>query len=97
MLLLVFVFGAGVGRAETLATPQTTFTAVVAAQARINVDDQGRIQSVFNTTDGNNCEPAILNVYRGDEKVAMPRSTRAHLDKLSPKLDWSQGGLIYVR
>lgn len=97
MLLLVFIAGACVVSAEMLATPETKLVVAVAAQARVNVDDQGRILSIFNTTDGSNHEPATLNVYRDKEKIAMPRSTRAHLDKLSPTLNWSQAGLIYQR
>ncbi len=79
--------------ADVPAESKTTFTAEVAAQARINVDDQGAILSIFNTTDGSGNRPAVLNVYRGEAQIPITPEIQASLDKLSP--DWKQGGLIY--
>jgi len=70
---------------------------MVASQARVNVDGQGSILSVFNTTDGSGNRPAILNVYCGDVNIPMTPAIQANLETISPLLDWSRGGLIYPR
>lgn len=97
ILILISIAGAIGVSAETLAAGQTTFVAVVASQARVNVDARGSILSVSNTTDGSSNRPAILNVYCGDVNIPMTPTILVNLDKLSPSLDWSQGGLIYPR
>jgi hypothetical protein len=68
---------------------------MVASQARVNVDAQGSILSVFNTADGSGNKPAILNVYCGDVNIPMTPAIQANLETISPLLDWSQGGVIY--
>jgi hypothetical protein len=97
ILILISIAGASAVSAETLAAPRTTFVAIVASQARVNVDAQGSILSVFNTTDGSSNKPAILNVYHGDVNIPMTPAIQANLETISPLLDWSQGGLIYPR
>ena len=97
ILILISIAGASGVSAETLAAPETTFVAMVASQARVNVDDQGSILSVFNTADGSSNKPAILNVYCGDVNIPMTPAIQANLETISPLLDWRQGGLIYSR
>jgi len=97
ILILISIAGASGVSAETLAAANTTFVAMVASQARVNVDAQGSILSVFNTTDGSSNRPAILNVYCGDVNIPMTPAMRANLETISPLVDWRQGGLIYPR
>ena len=97
MLLLVSIAGASTVRAEPLAAAGITFAAMVASQARVNVDAQGSVLSVYNTADGSGNRPAILNVYCGDVNIPMTPAIQANLETISPLLDWGQGGLIYPR
>ena len=97
ILILISIAGASGVSAETLAAAKTTFVAMVASQARVNVDGQGSVLSVFNTADGSSNRPAILNVYCGDVNIPMTPAIQANLERISPLLDWSQGGLIYPR
>lgn len=97
LVILLCIVCAGVFAADVPAESGTTFTAEVAAQARINVDDHGTILSIYNTTDGSANRPAILNIYCGETQIPITPKIQTKLDKLSPDLDWSKGGLIYSR
>lgn len=96
MLTLVTLVAATAFSAEAPATAKTALTATVASQARVNVDSQGTILSVFNTTDGSGAKPAILNIYCGDVNITITPAIQANLDKLSPTLDWKMGGVVYT-
>lgn len=96
ILTLITITAASAICAETPAAGKTEFVAMVAPQARVNVDAQGIVLSIFNTTDGSGNKPAILNIYYGDVKITVTPAIQANLDKLSPSLDWKKGGIIYT-
>jgi len=96
LLALIALFvGTGAVSAETVSTPQTRFTAIVAAQARINVDAEGDILSIHNVSDGSDHQPQLLNVYCGDTSVPMTPAIQANLASISARIEWSQGGTVY--
>jgi len=101
-VLLVIVFG-GMTIATSFGeklpvTAMTQFMVTVLPQARINVDTEGNILSIYNITDGSGIRPSILNVYQGDfkiGKIGMTSEIQTILDKIFSEIDWSQGGLVY--
>lgn len=97
ILILISVTAANGISAETPAAVKTALVAMVASQARVNVDDHGSIMSVFNTADGSGNKPTILNVYRGDVNIPVTPEIQANLDAISLKLDWKNGGIIYSK
>lgn len=78
-----------------LATAATQFEVRVYPQARINVDAEGNILSIWNVTDGSSIPPPYLNIYQGNVKIGMTPEIQVELDRISPRINWSQGGLIY--
>ena len=71
------------------------FVASVPPQARVTVNAVGQIVSIFNTTDGTGVRPSILNVYRDGIKIAITPQIAQELDKVSSKIDWRHGGVVY--
>lgn len=80
---------------ELPVTATTQFVVTVPPQARINVDTEGNILSIYIITDGSGIRPSILNVYQGDFEIGITSEIQANLDKISSEIDWSQGGLVY--
>ena len=72
------------------------FVASVPPQARVTVNAEGRIMSIFNTTDGTaGVRPSILNVYCNGMKIAITPQIAQELDMVSSKIDWRREGVVY--
>lgn len=95
--LIVLFVGTSAVSAETMCTTQTKFIATVTTQARINVDAQGEILSIHNVTDGTVRQPQTLHIYCEDINAPMTPAILSNLEKITEKIDWSKGGIVYRR
>ena len=92
----VLIASAAAVFAESLPASKTTaLVAIVPSQARIELNAAGQIVKIFNTTDGAAVRPSILNVYREGAKSVMTPQISQELDKISSKIDWRMGGVVY--